>query len=116
MKLFGGKLSVITTNEFRELCSHSYGRIKVEICKCKELDKLVVRVVESTRDGSDTLLGILVDDGSQDYFVAARSISGLHSKLKRLLSPTLLDLEIILVENRTLLIFQGGALMDSAAA
>lgn len=116
MKLFGGKLPVISVAELISYASRSKVRIKLELCECKELSKLVVRVAKLGRGGKELQLGVLVDTSSADYFVTARSISSIRGKLERLLIPILSKLQIVFLENSVLQIFQGGAITKTKHA
>ena len=116
MKLFGGKLAVITVTELIDYAAHTQGLIRLELYHCKELDKLVVRVAERPRaDRKEQLLGVLVDQNSEELFVAARTISNLRKKLARLLMPIWNRFVIVPLENSFLQLFQGGAITNSGA-
>lgn len=109
MKLFGGKLSVISIPELFEYAARTKGLIKLEIYNCKELEKLVVRVAGcSARSGKERLLGVLVDTRSEEFFVAAHSINSIRSKLVRLLMPIWNRFVLVPLENGLLRLFQGG--------
>ena len=117
MKLFGDKLPVISALELIEYASRSRTRIRLELCDCRELGKMVVRVVAFSRRGREERgLGILVDADSQDYFVAARSAGGIRSKIDRLLKPILERIDIVQLENGVLRLFQGGVVAEIGAS
>ena len=114
MKLFGDRLRIISVPELLDYASRTKHRVRLELCNCKELGKLVVRVAGLTRRGGKELpLGVLVDADSEEYFVAARSIGGIQSKLDRLLMPIRNRLDIVPLENGVLRLFQGGAITDT---
>ena len=112
MKLFGGKLSVISIPELFDYAARTKGLIRLELYHCKELDKLVVRVAGCPeKSGNEQLLGILVDDRTEEYFVAARSINSIRSKLARLLMPIWNRFVVVPLENGLLQLFQGGEII-----
>ena len=117
MRLFGGRLPVISVSELIDYASRTKARVRLELCNCKELGKLVVRVAgRSGRGGQERELGVLVDAGSEDYFVAARSMGGIRSKLERLLTPIRNKIDIVQLEDAVLLLFQGGVIRESENA
>jgi len=113
MRLFGGRLSVISVPELLDYASCTKARVRLELCNCKELGKLVVRVAGlSRRGGKERQLGVLVHADSEDYFVAARSIGGMQSKLDRLLMPIRNRIDIVPLENGVLRLFRGGTITE----
>jgi hypothetical protein len=78
------------------------------LCPCKELGKLVARVVVLAKQRAEEQLGVLVDDNSTDYFVAGRNAEGLRNKLERLLQSIKARVEIVLRDDSMLHLFEGG--------
>lgn len=116
MKLFGGRLSVISVPELIDYAAHTKGLIRLELCNCNALGKLVVRVAgQPTKGAKEEILGVLVDTGSEEYFVAARSINSIRNKLARLLMPSWKRFVIVPQENCFLQLFQGGAVTEIAS-
>lgn len=114
MKIFGNRLMVISVPELIDYASRAKKRIRLDLCNCKELGKLVVRVTKlSATNRKEQFLGVLVDEGSIDYFVAARTISSIRSKLERLLLPIWKMLDIAQLDNDMLHLFQGGAVTQT---
>lgn len=114
MKLFGGKLSVITIPELFAYAARTQGLIRLELCHCKELKKLVVRVAGCPEKfGKEQLLGVLVDARTEEYFVAAHSINSIRSKLARLLLPIWNRFVVVPLEQGMLLLFQGGEITEA---
>lgn len=112
MKLFGGKLSVISIPELFDFAAQTKGMIRLELCHCKELGKLVVRVTGRLgKSGKEQRLGVLVDARTEEYFVAAHSINSIRSKLARLLMPIWNRFVIVPLENGLLQLFQGGEII-----
>jgi hypothetical protein len=72
MRLFGNRLSIISTSELIQYASCTNIKIRLDLCPCKELGKLVARVVVLAKQRAEEQLGVLVDDNSTDYFVAGK--------------------------------------------
>jgi hypothetical protein len=109
MRIFGGRLPIISTSELIDYASRSRTRTRLELCNCAELGKLVVRVVGLSRSSSkEWELGVLVDPGSADYFVAGRSVEGIKRKLDRMLNPVWEKLEFVSPTAGVLRLFQAG--------
>jgi hypothetical protein len=108
MRLFGNRLSIISTSELIQYASCTNIKIRLDLCPCKELGKLVARVVVLAKQRAEEQLGVLVDDNSTDYFVAGRNAEGLRNKLERLLQSIKARVEIVLRDDSMLHLFEGG--------
>ena len=108
MRLFGNRLSIISTSGLIQYVSCNAIRIRLDLCPCKELGKLVTRVVVLSKQRGEEQLGVLVDDNSTDYFVAGRNAEGLRNKLERLLQSIKTRLEIVLRDDSILHLFEDG--------
>jgi hypothetical protein len=110
MNIFGGMLPVISVPELIEEASQSTARIQLELCPCKELGKLVVRVVDlSVPHKEDRHSRLLVDKDSEEYFISGRTASGMRRKLERYLTPIKGKMDIVQREDGVVGLFQGGA-------
>lgn len=113
MRLFGGRLHVISVPELLDSAACTQSRVRLELWNCKELGKWVVRVAEISKRGREKRqLGVLVDADSEEYFVTARSISGIQGKLNRLLTPIRNRIDVVQRENGVLRLFRGGTITD----
>lgn len=113
MNLFGGMLPVISISELIDYASHSTARIQLELCPCRELGKLVVRVVNQSGHEKEYLSSrLLVDKESEEYFITGRNVSGIRRKLDRYLLPIRGRVDISQRKSGVLRLFQGGAVTE----
>lgn len=116
MKLFGNRLPVISVQDLFAYASRSAVRIRFELCPCKELGKLVARVVAVHDSRREEGLGLLIDDRSSDYFVAGWSDGALRGKLHRLLPSIKGRADIVLRRDGLLHLFKGDAVAAAEAS